>query len=53
MQVNPYPKELLDEVSGILVSNQKHKIWQEGYIAGWNEAKGLVKKVNAEARKKW
>lgn len=38
MQANPYPKE-----------SEDHKIWQQGYLAGWNEAADIVRKVNAEA----
>jgi len=46
---NPYPKGIEDEPSGITVPNDRHRIWQEGYEAGWNEAKAVVQKVNAEA----
>ncbi len=46
---NPYPKGIEDESSGITVPNDRHRIWQEGYEAGWNEAKAVVQKVNAEA----
>jgi len=46
---NPYPKGIEDESSGITVPNDKHRIWQEGFEAGWNEAKSIVQKVNAEA----
>lgn len=49
MYQNPYPKELRDEASGVLVPDDRHKIWQEGYEAGWNEAKAIIQKVNAEA----
>lgn len=49
MYVNPYPKLLEDEISGILVPDDRHKIWQEGYEVGWNEAKAIVQKVNAQA----
>jgi hypothetical protein len=31
---NPYPKFLIDEASGIEVTDFKHKIWAEGYKAG-------------------
>lgn len=44
---NPYPQNIEDEASG--VSNDEHRTWQEGYEAGWSEAKGIVQKVNAEA----
>lgn len=49
MQTNPYPKEILDEASGITVASDNHKIWQQGYEAGWKEAADIVQKVNAEA----
>ncbi len=34
---NPYPKFLIDEASGIEVTDIRHKIWAEGYIAGRKE----------------
>ncbi len=46
---NPYPKGIEDESSGIIVPDDKHRIWQEGFEAGWNEGKSIVQKVNAEA----
>lgn len=49
MITNPYPKDIIDETSGISVPSGKHQIWQEGYEAGWNEAKELVSKINKEA----
>ena len=33
MKVNPYPEEIQDEASGIMVRNIKHKVWEEGYKA--------------------
>lgn len=30
---NPYPETLVDETSGIKVSNSKHIAWERGYIA--------------------
>ena len=39
-----------DESSGpSLVKDERYSIWQDGYVAGWNEAKAIVAKVNAEA----
>ncbi len=46
---NPYPERIEDECSGIGVPSDKHRIWQEGYEAGWKEAKDIVQKVNAQA----
>jgi len=28
---NPYPEKIVDEVTGIEVPNDAHRIWQEGY----------------------
>ena len=43
-------KEHKDESSGpSLVKDERYSIWQDGYVAGWNEAKAIVAKVNAEA----
>ncbi len=30
---NPYPQTITDEASGLKVSSEKHRIWQEGYKA--------------------
>ncbi len=49
MHKNPYPQNIEDEASGVLVTNDEHRAWQGGYEAGWNEAKAIVQKVNAEA----
>jgi len=35
---NPYPKEIEDEISGVNVPNRDHKVWAEGYNAGFNDA---------------
>lgn len=48
MQLNPYPKEIVDETSGTRGFNIKHIVWQQGYEAGWNEAKGIVSQINWE-----
>lgn len=34
---NPYPDKLVDEASGIEVSNPQHKAWDEGCKAGQEE----------------
>ncbi len=36
---NPYPVALYE----------KQDAWQEGYEAGWNEAKSVIQNINAEA----
>ena len=35
--MNPYPKTIVDETSGVEVPNEKYRIWQEGYEAGLEE----------------
>lgn len=45
MPKNPYPKD--SEIA--FIQDDRHEVWQEGYEAGWNEAKSIVQKVNAEA----
>ena len=35
--MNPYPKILADETSGVEVPNEKHYIWEEGF-----KAKGYI-----------
>lgn len=30
---NPYPEYIIDECSGIKVTNDKHTCWQQGYDA--------------------
>ena len=37
MMNNPYPKKLVDEVSGVEVPDQRHEIWNEGYKAARKE----------------
>jgi hypothetical protein len=34
---NPYPEIIIDECSGIQISNVEHRIWAEGYEAGRND----------------
>ena len=48
---NPYPEKLVDEVSGIEVPNEKHKIWYEGYLDGVVEGrkKGIVEGIRMYA----
>ena len=41
---NPYPQFLIDEVSGIKVSDNRHQIWTEGYKAG-SEGSQVIKTV--------
>jgi len=31
---NPYPKIMVDEASGVEVSDIRHRVWAEGYAAG-------------------
>ena len=33
MKFNPYPKEIQDETSGVMVPNQRHLDWNEGWNA--------------------
>jgi len=35
MSSNPYPEKITDEISGVEVPNEHHRIWQEGYEAGY------------------
>lgn len=35
MKKNPYPKEIVDESSGIIVPNSLWKVWEEGYQVGY------------------
>jgi len=32
---NPYPEHMVDEASGVIFPNEKHRIWQEGFDAGY------------------
>jgi len=41
---NPYPETITDEASGIVVTDLRHRIWEEGYKAG--------KEVGGERRMK-
>lgn len=41
---NPYPKVLMDEVSGIEVPDIRHQLWEEGHKAGIRE---VVEWVNS------
>ena len=36
--MNPHPKTIIDESSGIEVSNNDYYIWEEGYKAGQESA---------------
>jgi hypothetical protein len=36
--LNPYPATIIDDSSGISVSNLAHRIWLEGYEAGRESA---------------
>ena len=31
---NPYPETMVDEASGVEVSDIRHQVWAEGYAAG-------------------
>ncbi|MBA7666901.1 hypothetical protein ES703_74984 [subsurface metagenome] len=41
---NPYPESLIDEVSGIIVPDIRHKIWAGGYQAGKKDRQ-IIKSV--------
>jgi len=32
---NPYPSSIVDEATGLEVSNQRHIDWQDGYVIGF------------------
>jgi len=36
--VNPYPKTIVDESSGVEVSNIQYEAWEEGYKAAFTES---------------
>uniref|UniRef100_A0A6M3J947 Uncharacterized protein n=1 Tax=viral metagenome TaxID=1070528 RepID=A0A6M3J947_9ZZZZ len=35
--INPYPKTIIDEVSGTEIPNQRYDDWLKGYAAAYNE----------------
>lgn len=37
MKKNPYPETIIDEASGIEVTNNEHYIWEDGFKAGIKE----------------
>lgn len=41
---NPYPELLIDEVSGVEVSDTRHRIWADGYKAG-RKSRQVIKNV--------
>lgn len=41
---NPYPKFLIDEVSGVEMPDIRHRIWAQGYRAG-KSARQVIKSV--------
>jgi len=45
---NPYPETVVDEASGVEVSGDLHRAWDEGFRAGMHTAAGLVGEVLKE-----
>ena len=46
---NPYPKTLVDEVSGVEVLDGKHQIWNEGYGTARKEIIEIIEENNASS----
>ena len=45
---NPYPDFLVDEASGIEVTDNRHRIWAEGYQAGRRNRPVISSAIKAE-----
>ena len=48
---NPYSSTLVDEVSGIEVPNDKHRLWQEGRQATVHEIRKWIRSHSWPAQK--
>jgi len=44
---NPYPELLIDEASGIEISDIRHKIWSEGFKTGREHRQGIKSVIKA------
>ena len=45
---NPYPESLIDEASGIEVTDIRHQIWAEGYQAGEEDRQSIKTVVKSQ-----
>ncbi|MBU0847029.1 hypothetical protein KKH23_07535 [Patescibacteria group bacterium] len=34
---NPYPETLIDEASGVVVTDIRHEVWEQGYRVGYSD----------------
>lgn len=47
--INPYPKILVDEVSGVKVPDIRHQLWGDGHKAGMKEVMKALNVIDKEA----
>jgi len=51
MKNNPYPKTVVDDASGTEFLNERHRDWEQGYLACLNNLKESKRKGNLKTQK--